>query len=63
MLTSEFLNMRLELLRGDYDKIKTSMQNLKVLLLREKQYTLLNTLDVCQMFIASSLNRPQDTPE
>ena len=62
MLTSEFLNMRLELLRGDYDKVKKSMLSFRELLRKEKQYTLLNTLDICQMFIASSLNRPLDTP-
>ncbi|MGI6508376.1 MAG: LuxR C-terminal-related transcriptional regulator [Saccharofermentanales bacterium] len=63
MLTSEFLNMRLELLRGDYDKIRKSMQTFRELLREEKQYTLLNTLDICQMFISSMLNRPQDTPK
>ncbi|HHW93558.1 MAG TPA: hypothetical protein GX734_03590 [Clostridiaceae bacterium] len=62
MLTSEFLTMRLELLRGNYDKVRKSMQNFGELLRKEKQYTLLNTLDICQMFIASSLNRPQDIP-
>ncbi len=62
MLTSEFLNMRLELLRGDYDKVKKSVLSFRELLRKEKQYTLLNTLDICQMFIASSLNRPLDTP-
>ncbi|MGI6743411.1 MAG: hypothetical protein ACOX4O_07125 [Eubacteriales bacterium] len=54
MLTSEFLNIRLELLRGNYDKIRKSMQECRELLLKEKQYTLLNTLDICQMFIAAS---------
>ena len=63
MLVSEFLNMRLELLNGDYDKVKTSMQSFREQILKEKQYALLNTLDICQMFISSSLNRPQDSPE
>jgi len=63
MLVSAFLNMRLELLNGDYDKIKDSMQSLGELIRNGKQYALLNTLDVCQMYIASMLNRPQDTSE
>jgi LuxR family maltose regulon positive regulatory protein len=63
MVASEFLNMRLELLNGNYGKVRDSIQSLGELLRKEKQYALLNTLDICQMFIASSLNRPQDAPK
>ncbi|MGB4609103.1 MAG: LuxR C-terminal-related transcriptional regulator [Saccharofermentanales bacterium] len=63
MLVSEFLNMRLELLKGDYAKVRNIIQSFRELIRNSKQYPLLNTLDVCQMFIVSILNRPQDTPE
>ena len=63
ILASEFLNMRLDLLRGDYDKVRKSMRSLRELLRDAKQYALLNTVDICQMFIASMLSRPQVAPE
>ena len=63
MLASEFLNARLNLLRGEHDKIRESLQNFRELFLNEKQYALLNTVDICQMFVASMLNRPQEVPE
>ncbi len=63
MLASEFLNMRLEILRGNYDKVEKSMKNMRELLRSNNQYDLINTLEICQMFIASSLNRPQDAPK
>jgi len=63
MLAGEFLNMRLELLRGNFNRIEAGMNELRELFRREKQYTLLSTLDICQVFIASMLARPQDAPE
>jgi LuxR family maltose regulon positive regulatory protein len=63
MVASEFLNMRLELLNGNSDKIKESVDQMGEMLRKEKQYALLNTLDVCRMFIAASLGRTQDAPE
>ena len=63
MVSSEFLNMRLALIQGNYDKIEKSMKSMRELLRKEKQYALLNTLDICQIYIASSLSRPQGTPE
>ncbi len=61
MLVSEFLKMRLNLLQGDFDKVRTDMQLFREMLRKEKEFALLNTLDICQMFIASMLQRPQDT--
>jgi hypothetical protein len=31
--------------------------------LKEKQYSLMNTVDICRMFFAAVLNRPQSAPE
>ncbi len=39
------------------------MIDLRELFRREKQYTLLSTLDICQVLIASILAHPQDAPE
>lgn len=63
MLVSEFLNIRLNLIYGNYDIIMQSIQNLKELLRKEREYALFDTLDVCQMFISAILNRPEDAPE
>lgn len=63
MLASEFLNMRLELINGNFDKIKEIIESMGKLLREERQYALLNTLDVCRMYIAASLGRIQDAPE
>lgn len=63
MLASEFLNMRLELINGNFDKIKEIIESMGKLLREERQYALLNTMDVCRMYIAASLGRIQDAPE
>ncbi|NLL91005.1 MAG: hypothetical protein GX222_01110 [Ruminococcaceae bacterium] len=61
ILTIEFLNMRLELLRGNYDNIENILKNLREMLRRENQYDLLNVVDICQMFISSVLEHPENT--
>ena len=63
MLASEFLNMRLGLVQGKFDNIEQNIKRIRELLLEEKQFDLISTLDICHMVIASSLDRPQDIPE
>ncbi len=63
ILASEFLNMRLELVNGNFDKIKEIIESMENLLREKRQYALLNTLDVCRMYVAASLGRMQDAPE
>lgn len=63
LLASEFLNMRLELLEGNFATIENSIKKLRDLLLKKNQYELQNSLDYCQAFIAAMLNRPEDAPE
>jgi LuxR family maltose regulon positive regulatory protein len=63
ILTSEFLNMRLELIRGNYDQVEERLKCMRECLRKENQYALLNSVDICQMFISAMSGRPENTPE
>ncbi|HOW23977.1 MAG TPA: LuxR C-terminal-related transcriptional regulator [Sedimentibacter sp.] len=62
MVCCGFLSMRMALLDGDYDKIKKLGDELRDLLYKERQYTLLNTLDMCLGFIYALLGYPDKAP-
>lgn len=63
MLTSEFLSMRMAIFNGDYGTVKKSIADCQEWLRREHQYTLLNTLDVCQAFLYALLGHPEIAPK
>ena len=63
ILACEFLNARLAMIRGGYDEIEKTEKNMRETVLKEKQYSLMNTVDICRMFFAAVLNRPQSAPE
>lgn len=61
-LTAEFLRMRMSLLEGDAEKLQTIMSQQRDSLWENKQYILLNTLDMCQAWIYSLLGRTAEVP-
>ncbi len=63
MLCSEFLFMRIELLRGEYEVLVKRINNCREWLHKERQYTLLNTLDMCLAYIYSLLEHPEKAAE
>lgn len=58
MLTCDFLSMRMALFNGDFDAVKKRGLDCQEWLRRERQYTLLNTLDMCQGFLYALLGCP-----
>ena len=62
MLDCDFLSMRMALLRGDYPAIKKLLDANQDWLRRERQYILLNTLDMCQAFLYALLEHPEEAP-
>lgn len=62
MVCSEFLFMRMELFSGRYESFIKRINDCKEWLHRERQYTLLNTLDMCQGYIYSLLEHPEKAP-
>ncbi|RGU91671.1 hypothetical protein DWW31_13735 [Clostridium sp. AF15-17LB] len=61
-VTAEFLGMRMALLEGDAEKLRTIMTGLRDSLREDKQYILLNTLDMCQTWIYSLLGHTEEVP-
>lgn len=62
ILTSDFLSMRMALFNGDYGAVKKRIADCQEWLRRERQYTLLNTLDMCRGFLYALLGYPEDAP-
>ncbi len=63
MLNSKILSMRMAILTGNSEEIKRCNIECKEWLLNEKQYTLINTLDISQGYIYSLLEHPEDSAE
>ncbi len=61
-VTAEFLAMRMALLEGDGQKLTDIIQKQRALLRKEKQYILLNTLDMCEVWVLSVLDHTDDAP-
>ena len=61
-VTAEFLGMRMALLEGDAEKLRTIMTGLRDSLREDKQYILLNTLDMCQTWVYSLLGHTEEVP-
>lgn len=62
MLCCNFLSMRSALLNGDFSRINQIMADSRECLLKERQYGLLGTLDMCQGFVYALLCCPQLAP-
>lgn len=62
MVTAEFLGMRMALLTGDAERLRMIISRLRDSLRENKQYILLNTLDMCQTWVYSLLGHPEDVP-
>lgn len=63
MLNCDFLSMRMALYNGDFEAVKKRSLNCQEWLRRERQYTLLNTLDMCQSFFYALLGHPEAAPK
>lgn len=63
MLCCEFLSMRMALFGGDYDSIKSCSHDLREWLHQKRQYTLLNTLDMCMGFLSALLGITETAPK
>lgn len=63
MLCCEFLDLRMALFHGNYDKVKIKSDELREWLYKERQYTLLNTLDICLGFLYAILGIPELAPK
>lgn len=63
LLASAFLSMRLEVVQGNYIQVQTILNDMRNFLIKKKQYALLHTWDICQLYIATVLNRPENVPE
>lgn len=63
MLCCEFLDLRMALFHGNYDKVKIKSYELREWLHKERQYTLLNTLDMCLGFLYAILGIPELAPK
>lgn len=61
-VTAEFLGMRMALLEGDAEKLQAVMNQQRDSLRENKQYILLNTLDMCQTWIYSLLGHTEEVP-
>ncbi|MEA4893369.1 MAG: LuxR C-terminal-related transcriptional regulator [Peptococcaceae bacterium] len=62
MLTCDFLFMRMALFHGDFTAVKKRGLDCQEWLRRERQYTLLNTLDMCRGFLYALLGHPEAAP-
>lgn len=63
IICSDFLSMRMALLNGDFNEMNKLSIDCREWLHREKQYTLLNTLDMCQGFLYALLGHPEAAPK
>lgn len=63
MLCCEFLDLRIALFHGDYEKVKQRSTEIREWLYKERQYTLLNTLDMCMGFLHALLCIPEFAPK
>lgn len=63
MLSSKILSMRMAILNGNWNEIDNCSMDCREWLLNEKQYTLINTLDISQGFIYSLLEHIEALPK
>lgn len=63
MMCCDFLAMRMALLNGDFNEMNKLSIDCREWLHREKQYTLLNTLDMCQGFLYALLGHHEAAPK
>ena len=63
MINSRILSMRMAVFKGDTEEIRNCIADCREWLLREKQYTLINTLEISQGFIYSLLEHPENSPK
>ena len=61
-VTAEFLGMRMALLEGDAQTLRAIIDRQRDSLRDNKQYILLNTLDMCQTWVYSLLGHPEEVP-
>ncbi len=62
MLGSDFLRIRLALLRGDWDYVQDSLRRAREMMKRQTTFTYLHTLDLCEGFVFACLNRGERIP-
>lgn len=62
IINCDFLSMRMALFNGDYEGVKNISTHCQEWLRKERQYTLLNTLDMCRSFIYALLGHTEAAP-
>ncbi len=63
MVNSKILSMRMAVYNGSWDEIEECNVSNRKLLMDEKQYILINTLDIGLCYIYSLLGHPESAPE
>ncbi|QAT42985.1 helix-turn-helix transcriptional regulator [Aminipila luticellarii] len=63
LMCCEFLDLRMAIFQGNYDRVKQKSHELREWLYKERQYALLNTLDMCLGFLYSLLGFPEYAPK
>lgn len=63
MVNSKILSMRMAVFNGSWDEVEKCDTSFRKLLMDEKQYALLNTLDIGLCYIYSLLEHPESVPE
>ncbi len=62
MICCCFLSMRIAIFNGDYDKMNRTSLECREWLYTERQYTLMNTLDMCLGFLYALIGHPELSP-
>ncbi|MDO4540839.1 MAG: LuxR C-terminal-related transcriptional regulator, partial [Syntrophomonadaceae bacterium] len=62
LVTVEFIAMRLDLLAGNYEKMKQRMDSLRQTLKDNDQFLLFDTMDLCQGWMYALMGRTEEIP-
>ncbi|MDO4552079.1 MAG: LuxR C-terminal-related transcriptional regulator, partial [Bacillota bacterium] len=62
LITAEFIAMRLDLLAGNYEKMKQRMNGLRQTLKDNNQFLLFDTMDLCQGWMYALIGRTEEIP-
>ncbi len=62
ILCGDFLQIRLALLRGDWDYVQDSLRQAREIIKQQTTFTYMHTLDMCEGFIFACLNRGERIP-
>lgn len=63
LLTAEFLSMRMDLFSSNYEKMFHTMESFRAVLKQNRQFILLNTLDICEAWIFALLSHTEEVAD